>query len=117
MSNDEILPQLFRSEYRKLVSVLCRRFGFDRIEIAEDIANDTFLAAAETWGMNGIPPNPAAWLYTVAKNNAKNYLQRSTLFDTKIAPELRNEPSTVTEPDIDLSPQNINDSQLRMMFA
>lgn len=117
MDQDTLIPQLYRTEYRKIVSVLCRRFGFDHIETAEDIAGDTFLAAAETWGINGIPANPTAWLYTVAKNSAKNYLRRSSLFESKIAPELRSNSSDVIEPDIDLSPQNINDSQLQMMFA
>ena len=117
MDQDKLLPNLFRTEYRKIVSVLCRRFGFDHIETAEDIAGDTFLAAAETWGINGVPENPTAWLYTVAKNNAKNFLQRTSLYDNKIVPELRDDSSTVNEPDIDLTPQNINDSQLRMMFA
>ena len=35
MNNQELLPHLFRTEYRKIVSTLCRRFGFDQIEIAE----------------------------------------------------------------------------------
>ena len=117
MENNDLIPRLFRTEYRKIVSVLCRRFGFDRIEIAEDIAADTFLAAAETWGINGVPPNPTAWLYTVAKNNAKNYLHRTSLFKDKIAPEFQNAPQETDNVEIDLSPQNINDSQLQMMFA
>ena len=117
MENESLIPSLFRTEYRKIVSVLCRRFGFDRIEIAEDIAADTFLAAAETWGINGIPENPTAWLYTVAKNNAMNYLHRTSLFKDKIAPELQNSAPSTDDLEIDLSPQNINDSQLQMMFA
>ena len=117
MENESLIPSLFRTEYRKIVSVLCRRFGFERIEIAEDIAADTFLAAAETWGINGIPENPTAWLYTVAKNNAMNYLHRTSLFKDKIAPELQNTASSTDDLEIDLSPQNINDSQLQMMFA
>jgi len=117
VENESLIPSLFRTEYRKIVSVLCRRFGFERIEIAEDIAADTFLAAAETWGINGIPENPTAWLYTVAKNNAKNYLHRTSLFKDKIAPELQNTASSTDDLEIDLSPQNINDSQLQMMFA
>ena len=48
----------------------------EHIETAEDIASDTFLQAAETWGIKGLPENPAAWLYTVAKNKAKNHLKR-----------------------------------------
>jgi RNA polymerase sigma-70 factor (ECF subfamily) len=117
MPEHELIPHLFRTEYRKIVSVLCRRFGFDQIEIAEDIAGDTFLTAAETWGLKGIPANPAAWLYKVAKNKAKNYLQRDSTFQNKIIPEVINDSADFIEQEIDLSPQNINDSQLQMMFA
>jgi RNA polymerase sigma-70 factor (ECF subfamily) len=113
----ELIPHLFRTEYRKIVSVLCRYFGFDQIEIAEDIAGDTFLTASETWGLNGVPPNPTAWLYLVAKNKAKNYLHRHAVFEHKIIPELQSIDPVSHPEEIDLSPQNINDSQLQMMFA
>jgi RNA polymerase sigma-70 factor (ECF subfamily) len=85
------------------------------VENAADIASETFLTAAQTWGLNGVPPNPAAWLYGVAKNKAKNHLQRHALFRDKIAPALKDDESIEQEPD--LSPQNIIDSQLQMMFA
>lgn len=117
MSEQDLLPHLFRTEYRKIVSVLCRHFGFDQIEIAEDIASDTFLTASETWGLKGVPQNPAAWLYHVAKNKAKNYLHRNSLYENKIVPGLQKITSGIYEEEIDLSPQNINDSQLQMMFA
>jgi predicted RNA polymerase sigma factor len=58
MEQQELIPHLFRTEYTKIVSVLYRRFGFDEIEIAEDIASDTFFVAAQTWGLQGIPENP-----------------------------------------------------------
>ena len=67
VEQQELIPHLFRTEYRKIVSVLVKRFGFDQAEIAEDIAADTFLAAAQSWPYKGVPPNPAAWLYNVAK--------------------------------------------------
>ncbi|SIN70913.1 RNA polymerase sigma factor [Chitinophaga niabensis] len=117
MENGSLLPHLFRTEYRKIVSVLCKRFGFEQIEIAEDIASDTFLTATQAWGLKGLPENPTAWLYNVAKNKAKNYLQRSTFFEDKISAELKNSSAEITETDLDLSPQNINDSQLQMMFT
>ena len=113
----ELIPHLFRTEYRKIVSVLCKHFGFAQVEAAEDIASETFATAAQTWGIKGIPPNPAAWLYSVAKNKAKNYLQRELLFGSKITAELRHDIAEEYELDIDLSLQNINDSQLQMMFA
>ena len=113
----EIIPHLFRSEYRKIVAVLTSLFGFDQIEIAEDIAADTFLIAIETWGLRGLPENPTAWLYNVAKNNAKNYLKKNTLFLRKIRVELQSTSSESQEIAIDLSAQNITDSQMQMMFA
>lgn len=116
MEHGELIPHLFRTEYRKIIAVLCRHFGFDQMEVAEDIASDTFLTAAQTWGLNGVPKNPTAWLYNVAKNKAKNHLRRNAVFESKIAPELKNTPAGPDE-EIDLSPQNINDSQLQMMFA
>lgn len=117
MENGALIPDLFRTEYRKIVSVLCKRFGFEQIEIAEDIASDTFLTATQAWGLKGLPENPTAWLYNVAKNKAKNYLQRITFFEDKISAELKNGSADIPETEIDLSPENINDSQLQMMFA
>jgi RNA polymerase sigma factor (sigma-70 family) len=114
---NELIPHLFRTEYRKIVVVLSKLFGFDHIEVAEDIASDTFLTAVETWGLKGIPENPVAWLYQVAKNKAKNRLQRDDLFENKITTELKRSFKETHDPDIDLSVQNINDSQLQMMFA
>ena len=117
MKQQELIPHLFRTEYRKIVSVLCKRFGFDQIEIAEDITADTFLAASQTWPYKGIPQNPVAWLYFVAKNKAKNHLQRNLVFESKVSEELKRSSDEAYETGIDLSPQNINDSQLQMMFA
>src|ERR1700761_3302885 len=91
MDNIELIPHLFRTEYRKIVAVLCKYFGFDQMEIAEDLASDTFLTAAETWGQKGVPANPTAWLYSVAKNKAKNYLKRTHIFQSKLVPGLKSE--------------------------
>ena len=116
-NNQELIPHLFRTEYSKIVSVLSKLFGFAQIEIAEDIASDTFLTATETWGLKGLPENPTAWLYNVAKNKAKTYLQRDALFANKIATEIKYSSTELYENEIDLSVQNISDSQLQMMFA
>ncbi|SDG66740.1 RNA polymerase sigma-70 factor, ECF subfamily [Dyadobacter soli] len=117
MEEKELLPHLFRTEYRKLVAVLCYLFGIEHVEVAEDIASDTFLTAAETWAIKGIPENPAAWLYTVAKNRTKNHLKRNSLFEQKVASEIRYSSDKEEEIEIDMSPQNITDSQLAMIFA
>jgi len=117
MAENELIPHLFRTEYRKIIAVLCKYFGFTHIEVAEDIAADTFLSASEMWGMHGLPENPVAWLYTIAKNKAKNLLQRESLFNQKIVPEIKHSSSSSSQLDIDLSDANIKDSQLQMIFA
>ena len=67
-----------------MVAVLCRHFGFSHLEIAEDIASDTFLKAYELWETETLPPNPTAWLYTVAKNKAKDYEKHVAIFENKV---------------------------------
>lgn len=115
MSSQKLIPHLFRTEYSKIVAVLTRRFGFSALETAEDIASDTFLTAMRSWGLEGIPKNPTAWLYVVAKNKAKNYIQRQSTFNERISSDIQNKNEQQVE--IDLSAENIQDSQLQMMFA
>jgi RNA polymerase sigma-70 factor (ECF subfamily) len=118
MEQQELIPHLFRTEFRKITAVLCKLFGIDHIEIAEDIASETFLSALETWTYKGIPENPTAWLYAVAKNRAINYINRNHLFTDKIAKEIKQSSlSEIQEIEIDLSDKNISDSQLQMLFA
>jgi RNA polymerase sigma-70 factor (ECF subfamily) len=115
-SGMDLIPNLFRTEYQKIVAVLVRRFGIAHIEIAEDIVSDTFLTATESWSHQGVPDNPTAWLYTVAKNKTKNYLRHHSIFEQKLVPELRSNHDASHE-EIDLSIRNISDSQLAMIFA
>src|SRR5687768_5594429 len=89
MEGNELLPHLIRTEYRKMVSVLSSLFGIEHIELAEDIVSDTFLAATESWSAKGVPDNPAAWLYTVARNKTKNWLKRDNFFQQKLLADLR----------------------------
>lgn len=112
----DILPHLFREEYAKMTAVLCRLFGIQHIEIAEDIASDTFLKASEYWVIHGVPENPGAWLYTVAKNKAKDYYKHTSIAEEKLQEvfkTVRNEMVQETE----ISEQYITDSQLAMIFA
>lgn len=97
--------------------MLSKLFGIEHIEIAEDIASDTFLSAMETWTYKGLPPNPTAWLYAVAKNKARNHLHRQQIFSEKIADQLKQSPVDTEEIEINLSDKNITDSQLQMLFA
>lgn len=117
MNEKELIAQLFKTEYRKIISVLCKLFGIVHIEIAEDIANDTFLLASETWGLKGIPENPTAWLYIVAKNKTKDYLKRHKIVEEKIVVDIKQNQNQTEEIEVDLSLKNITDSQLQMIFT
>lgn len=115
-SHKELLPHLFRQEYTKMTAVLCRHFGLKYIEIAEDIASETFLKALENWAINGIPENPTAWLYTVAENKVKDYFKHISVFETKIKETIKPTEFEI-EQDFEFSDQNISDSQLAMIFS
>lgn len=117
MEDQELIPHLFRTEYRKIVAVLCKLFGIEHIELAEDIVSDTFLLAAETWGLKGLPRNPTAWLYTVSRNKTIDYLKRNKTFNQKVVSAIKHTEIEDQDIEIDLSKKNINDSQLQMMFA
>jgi RNA polymerase sigma factor (sigma-70 family) len=116
MQEPALIPHLFRTEFSKITAVLCKNFGIEHIQLAEDIASETFLAALETWSYKGLPENPVAWLYGVAKNKTRNHLRRQQLFRNKIAPAMV-PPADTAQPEIDLSEKNITDSQLQMLFA
>lgn len=114
----DLLKHIFQKEFSRMVAIISRQFGLQHIETAEDIVGETFLTAAETWGMKGIPENPGAWLYTVAKNKTLYHFRRNKIFEQKVIPEMisaQEEYNKKDEPDFSL--QNIKDSQLQMMFA
>ncbi|MBO0932647.1 RNA polymerase sigma factor [Fibrella aquatilis] len=114
----ESLRQVFQQEFTRMVAVISRRFGLQHIELAEDIVGETFLLAAETWGVRGLPANPTAWLYTVAKQKAIYQFRRRKLLDDKVIPGLMAQHTQDDEWDtLSFSAHSIRDSQLQMLFA
>jgi RNA polymerase sigma-70 factor (ECF subfamily) len=65
---------VFREEHGRAVAVLVRSFG--DIDIAEDAVQDAFAAAVERWPSAGLPPSPAGWIITTARNRAIDRLRR-----------------------------------------
>ncbi len=72
-----LVEHSFRHEYGRLVSRLSRAFGFYRTELVEDAVQGSLMAALRAWPKSGLPEQPAAWLYRVAKNNLIDELRRS----------------------------------------
>jgi len=101
-----------------MVAVISKLYGLQHIEIAEDIVTETFLLATETWEHKGIPLNPAAWLYTVAKQKTLQHFRRNKIYVEKVMPQLSLQQEEYEEmAGLNFSNQNIKDSQLQMLFA
>jgi RNA polymerase sigma factor (sigma-70 family) len=103
-----------------MIAVLSKLLGLQHLDKAQDIVQDTLLQAMSTWGYNGIPQHPAAWLYRVAKNKAVDFLRREKKF-REISPRysylLQSEYSLTSTVNQLFLEDEIEDSQLRMMFA
>ena len=68
------IERVFREEYGRAVAVLVRVFG--DIGVAEEAVQDAFTVAVERWPSAGLPPSPAGWIITTARNRAIDRLRR-----------------------------------------
>ncbi len=71
------IERVFRAEYGRAVAVLVRSFG--DIDVAEEAAQEAFTAAIERWPATGLPPRPAGWIITTARNRAIDRLRREAV--------------------------------------
>ena len=67
---------MFREEHGRAVAVLVRVFG--DIDVAEDAVQEAFVVACERWPQAGLPPSPAGWIITTARNRAIDRLRRES---------------------------------------
>jgi RNA polymerase sigma factor (sigma-70 family) len=110
----------YRNEAGRMVAALTRVFGIHNLELAEDVVQDAFCRALETWKYRGVPNDPAAWLMRVARNRALDVVRRERTART-FAPDLGRLLATewtasgVVAELFDLT--SIADDQLRMMFS
>jgi len=68
------IDRVFREEYGRAVAVLVRHFG--DIDTAEEAVQDAFTVALQRWPSAGLPPSPAGWIITTARNRAIDRLRR-----------------------------------------
>src|SRR5438552_18413526 len=78
-----LADHLFRREAGKLISVLTGIFGINRLQLAEDVVQESLVRALRTWPYAGIPQNLAAWLTQTAKHLALDLIRRENLFRHK----------------------------------
>ena len=114
----QLVEHFFRHESGRLVSVLTRVFGLGNLDLVEDMVQSALVEALQAWRAHGVPDNPSAWMHRVARNKVLDALrQRATLL--RIAPawaQLRPKAPETSIDDLLLDSQ-IDDSQLRLMFA
>ena len=70
------IERVFREEYGRAVAVLVRVFG--DIDVAEEAVQDAFATAVQRWPATGLPPSPAGWIITTARNRAIDRLRRES---------------------------------------
>jgi RNA polymerase sigma-70 factor (ECF subfamily) len=110
----DLVDHLFRQEHGKMVAVLTRIFGFDQLEMVEDVVQDAYLSALRAW-RERIPDNPSAWLMQAARNRAIDWLRRGRL---EMAVASQRDPTAMAVHVEELfHSREISDSQLRLIFA
>jgi RNA polymerase sigma-70 factor, ECF subfamily len=104
------IERVFRAEYGRAVAVLVRVLG--DIDRAEEAVQDAFTAAVQRWPSTGLPPSPAGWIITTARNRAIDRLRREATREDRHAQaallHARDEPAEESA---------VRDDRLRLIFT
>ena len=117
----DTVDRLFREESGRAVATLIRVLG--DFDLAEEVVQEAFVTALETWPTRGIPDNPGAWITTTARNRAIDRIRRQRRFTDRQATLAQNaafdaerqEAALLAEAEDEMGP--IPDDQLRLIFT
>jgi len=104
------LEEVFREVHGRAVAVLARQLG--DLDLAEEAVAEAYAAAAATWPDRGVPPSPAGWVITTARNRAVDRLRREAVGAAKLAEGAR----LAGEPEV-VEVGAVRDDQLRLLFT
>ncbi|MEU3491712.1 RNA polymerase sigma factor [Streptomyces massasporeus] len=104
------IAAVFRAEYGRAVAVLVRHLG--DIDLAEEAVQDAFTTAVRRWPETGVPPSPAGWIVTTARNRAIDRLRRESSRDARHA-----EAARLYAPDTPAEEGPVHDDRLRLIFT
>jgi RNA polymerase sigma-70 factor (ECF subfamily) len=113
-----LVDHLFRSHAGQMVSYLTRMLGPEHLELAEEVVQESLLKALQTWSYNGVPDNPAGWLFRVARNAALDAVRHQSLVldkEAQVEADYVRRHETATEVDPRLEVQ-LRDDELRMVL-
>ncbi|PXY29296.1 RNA polymerase subunit sigma-24 [Prauserella coralliicola] len=104
------IERIFREEYGRAVSVLVRVFG--DLDLAEEAVQDAFAAALRAWPESGLPPSPAGWLITTARNRTIDRLRRESSREARHA-----QAALLYSRDEPAEEGPVRDERLRLLFT
>jgi RNA polymerase sigma-70 factor, ECF subfamily len=104
------IERVFRSESGRAVATLVRFFG--DIDLAEEAVQDAFVVALQRWPEEGLPPSPAGWIITTARNRGIDQIRRESTRDDRQAQAMQ-----LNEPDEPQDTGPVADDQLRLIFT
>ena len=112
-----MLEHLFRHQAGRMVARLTRLLGPAHLDLAEESVQQAMLRALQSWPYQGLPENPAAWLFRVAHNSAIDAVRRTRTFrdktDALVEDLSQSARSMPDDPDVD---SRVRDDELRMIF-
>ncbi|WP_229073476.1 RNA polymerase sigma factor [Actinoplanes sp. DH11] len=79
----QAVEAVFREEHGRLLAALVRRFG--DLDLAEEVTSEAIETALSRWPVDGVPPNPGAWLMTTARRKAVDRLRRDAALAARLA--------------------------------
>ncbi|MFD4560966.1 RNA polymerase sigma factor [Streptomyces sp. NPDC058469] len=110
MPFDTDIEAVFRAEYGRAVSVLVRFLG--DIDLAEEAVQDAFTTAVQKWPETGVPPSPAGWIITTARNRAVDRLRRESSREAR-----HSEAALLYASDAPAEEGPVRDDRLRLIFT
>ncbi|MEV0394185.1 RNA polymerase sigma factor [Polymorphospora rubra] len=107
---EQAITRAHHEEWARVVAGLARRFG--DLDVAEEATAEAFVAAAERWPRDGVPPNPGGWLATTATRKAIDQLRRESQRDAK------HRAARIVYDDTPAEPTGpVEDDRLRLVFT
>src|SRR4030095_8483372 len=114
-----IVDHLFRKQAGQMIATLTRTLGSRHLTVAEDAGQGALMTAMQQWPFRGVPGNPEAWLFQVARNRALDRLRHGRIVIEKepvIARESASEQSPDAAPLLRHELPPVEDDQLGLLF-
>jgi RNA polymerase sigma-70 factor, ECF subfamily len=111
----DAVARVYESDSRRVLATLIRLLG--DFDVAEEALQMAVTAALESWPIDGVPANPAAWLVSTGRFKAIDGMRRRARFDASLAELARRLEATAPPPLDDADGERLEDDRLRLVFT